>query len=206
MLLLLSCEPQAIRNPIQTAPIDRLGDLIHDQVIYESTIISHEGDDNDWYENIPRARRKVFVNGILDAVKSGRLKAYRHPVGLPVKSAEFELSVKQVNALLMDTIAQVIVDPETGEENEKTVVREITYDDIMRLTFVEEWYFDEPSLQMSKRVNGIALAYPFLNEYGEFIGYRRLFWVWLNDVKLSVSRCNLELAHLAVLAFARSAR
>lgn len=182
LLAVVSCTPPCPEQQIASITNDAdSANLISKRVIYEAYIKSHEGDDNDWYENIPTEKRAKFIDAILNAVKEGKLKAYTGEIGMPSNTKENELSTTQVMSLLTDTITTFTEDPDNRELIQTIATAEVTGENFSRITFVEEWYFDELSLNIEKKVVGMGFPIEVFNEQGDFMGYTRLFWVWFDD-------------------------
>jgi len=57
-----------------------------------------------------------------------------------------------------------------------------------KLQFEEEWYFDEVSLTMSKKVLSITIGYQLVNDLGEAYGFKPGFKVYLDNTHNTISR------------------
>ncbi|MCK5838986.1 MAG: hypothetical protein KAG99_04010, partial [Bacteroidales bacterium] len=63
-----------------------------------------------------------------------------------------------------------------------TIVEEkIEIRDITRFRFLEEWYFNDKTLEIEKKVLGIAPVVRRYDENGNLRGHMPLFWVYLDD-------------------------
>ena len=163
--LLISCKDKGLKNTELNIG-NKDNKLISELVIYDANIISHEEDDNDWYENIPNNQRKKWINHILTTIKSGKISVFQGELGIPTNKEEDKLSKEEVENLLTN--------PE-----------EITYDHISKVTFAESWYFNPNTAEVQKTVKGVALSARVENSKGEFMGNQRLFWVWFDNINLS---------------------
>ena len=147
--------------------------LSADDIVYESHIISHEGDDGDWYENLPEEKRKNFITTLLELIRQEKVNAYKTSLGEPTQLPEYLISYKDVLDLLRDT---VIIQGE---------VKQVPFNiqKLSQITFVENWKFDAEKLVFHKQVKGLAISKEVYNDEGLFMGYSRLFWVWFNKNK-----------------------
>jgi hypothetical protein len=64
------------------------------------------------------------------------------------------------------------------------------------LRFMEEWYFDEGTLQITKKVIGVCPVIEVYTDNGEFRGYKPLFWTYFSDVWMPFNRkANVKVAN-----------
>ena len=126
--------------------------VIADTITY-SVVTKSALPDDEWENYCLRKMDNIaLANIIFNAIYNGRLTAYDY-------QNEEAMSIEDVKAL------------------EKKYKR----DNIAKIQFVEEWYFDEKSLQMGKRVNELMLAYELRNEDdGQVRGYKAGVKVFLN--------------------------
>lgn len=147
---------------------------ISKQIIYETRIVSHENEDNDWYENIPAKQRIKFIETILKHIKNSSLHAYSGKIGQPSNREEDKLSVERVFELLKDTT-------EVNGQSEVVVFNEKK---LSQFTFIEEWCFDDVTLTFTKKVKGMAFSKEIYNDEAMFMGYTRMFWVWFEPIEI----------------------
>lgn len=135
----------------------------------------YEEDTDWWCENMEGPKRENFVNIILDAALSGKVKAYDY-------ISDVLLSKAQVEAIFsrFDTVMYTRTIPPYDEVD--TVINfKLDRKEIHRITFLEEWYFDEKNFKMEKKVVGIAPAVTSYGDSNEIKGYKPLFWVYLDE-------------------------
>ena len=92
--------------------------------------------------------QNILVKTILNSVFEGKVKAYDY------KSSKL-LTPQEAKGKVLVKESVLVVNSETMLEEERTVVNDIT-SQILSVIFIEEWYFDEESLHLEKRVVGIA--------------------------------------------------
>lgn len=132
-------------------------------------------EETEWYrENMEGSDREKFVNLLFDLALEGKVKAYDYYANTP-------LTKDQVKAAgcRYDTIS--LTRPQPPYEEYDTVITQIPDRKLIhRVTFLEEWYFDEKNLQMEKKVVGIAPALTVYADSNEIKGYMPLFWIYLD--------------------------
>lgn len=131
-----------------------------------------------YYPTKPTQGRKSMFSVIEQALDEGSLTAYS--VGALGDDDMFtvELTKLEVLGLLNDTLTQYIEDPDTGEMMEVTTVTKTKSTDIKRYALKEEWFFDNQRSVLDVRIIGIAPIKEEYNEYGEFKGNKKLFWIY----------------------------
>ncbi len=107
----------------------------------------------DWGEEgqhdvLGEQQREKLVTWIFEAVSSGKLTAYAHPLGEATKDEQYALSVEDFNKLISRTDTVYTEDIETHELIETLVDVKVTPDEIARLYFVEEWSIDSENYRM----------------------------------------------------------
>ncbi|MFO7922753.1 MAG: hypothetical protein R6U58_03605 [Bacteroidales bacterium] len=145
------------RIPEQKAPVVPRTPLniaiIADTMTYDVVIKNPNPDDLWTEESLSNLKRDALIDLIFDAIYSKNLVPYDF-------FSKKALSVKDIKRLEDD--------PEFSREN------------IGKIQFLEEWYFDEENLRMEKRVNSITLGYEVFNLAGELRGYKPAFLIELN--------------------------
>lgn len=76
----------------------------------------------------------------------------------------------------IDTVP--VVDPDTYEVTYSLVPRELNPDDVRRYRLQEVWFFDKESSTMKVRILGIAPMIDELDENGNVITERPMFWIY----------------------------
>lgn len=150
--------------------------VLTERIQYPVFIKCPYDEETDWWrENMEGPKREKFVNIILDAALSGKVKAYDYITDNP-------LSKEQVNAIFnkFDTVTFTRLNPPYDEYD--TIINiKLERKDIHRITFLEEWYFDEVNFKMEKKVVGIAPAITMYADSSEILGYKPLFWIYLDE-------------------------
>jgi len=156
--------------------------LLTEKIEYDVNIINPESNNsvNDWWvQNLEGSTREHLINSIIDGAKSGKFKVYDY--------GNNQITGKELEAVFKQPVTYTvpgITDPDT--DSIITTFNEIDKRDITKIIFLEEWYFDENSLNFTKKVLGLG---PVLSKYiidfetGERIlkGHSPLFWIYLDD-------------------------
>lgn len=148
--------------------------IITKRIQYDVNIKSPDVDFDWWVQNIEGQDRENFVKKIISAAYSGKVKTYDACFNTP-------LSVDQVRAIenYSDTVTlQRSYSP--YEEYDTIIGHQINLNQITRIRFLEEWYFEENKYEVKKKVLGIAPMIKKYNEEGVFRGYMPLFWIYFD--------------------------
>ncbi len=148
--------------------------LITKKIQYDVPVVNVDASYDWWIENIEGADREALLKNIFERVLSGDVQAYDY--------FNKALSVKQVNSIMADTIAQTLKrTTEPYEEYDTIIIRNIEYTDVEIIRFLEEWKYDEKSLKIDKEILGICPVIKVL--VGEEILTRPLFWVYFEEME-----------------------
>jgi hypothetical protein len=90
----------------------------------------------------------IFIKTLLDNVYSGNAIAYDY-------YTTDKLTPQEAKGRVIIPKTLIITNPLSGENEERTIEADLT-SEIISVVFTEEWYFDEETLQLEKKVVGIA--------------------------------------------------
>ncbi len=125
--------------------------------------------------NLPfRNRERPLINILLEAADSNQIQLYStidDKFTTPMTEEE-----RAAIAGAIDTVP--VVDPETYEVTYDLVPRELNPDDVRRYRLQEIWFFDKESSTMQVRILGIAPLKDELDENGNVLFERAMFWVY----------------------------
>ena len=150
------------------------GTLIVERIQYDVTIKSPDVDYDWWVQNIEGRSREALIRRVLEAAGKGEVQAYNY--------FNNPLTAEQVKSIgyRRDTLTFQRAYP--PYELFDTIVEEkIEIRDITRFRFLEEWYFNDKTLEIEKKVLGIAPVVRRYDENGNLRGHMPLFWVYLDD-------------------------
>lgn len=132
-------------------------------------------EESDWWvENIEGKNREKFVNLLLDAAFEGKIPVYDYLVNTKLSKQQID-NIKSKK----DTLTIISTSP-PFDDRDTVVVTELDRKKIHRLTFLEEWSFNEKEFSMQKRIIGIAPAETVYADSTEIKGFKPLFWIYLD--------------------------
>jgi len=149
--------------------------LLTDRIQYDVFLKNSDSTADWWVQNMDGRGRDAFVKMIMEKAYSGKFKLYDYFGHKP-------LSVEQVKAIgsRCDTLSMQRATPPYNLYD--TVIRaELRMGDILKVRFLEAWYWNEDTKQMEKEVTGICPLLDNFTPTGEFRGNQPLFWLALND-------------------------
>jgi hypothetical protein len=160
LFLLGACKPE----PDQ-------GETLASRIQYDVPIVGNDPQLDWWVNNLEGSRRDPFVQRLISAAEKGDIKAYDY--------FNQPLSPDQVLALGTDTVYMTFMrEFPPYEEYDTMVVRKITYRDVTKIRFLEEWTWDPGSLEVRKKVIGIG---PLIQKEMAGQTYNQLlFWVYVD--------------------------
>jgi len=148
------------------------GNRLVDQVEYAVEIgnpIEQEYDAN-W---LTKEKRAGFLTNVFDKVKNGELPVYYYipDTLIPMEKEYLDDLFHHVDTEFVMVDDEYVAVP--IEEN-------LDVDAVVKLKFLEQWYFDEKTNDFTKKVIAIC---PMMERYKndrEVLGYKGLFWIYLN--------------------------
>jgi len=125
--------------------------------------------------NLPfKNKERPLINILLEAADSNQIQLYSvidDKFTTPMTDEE-----RSAIAGAIDTVP--VVDPETYEVTYDLVPRELNPNDVRRYRLQEIWFFDKESSTMQVRILGIAPLKDELDENGNVLYERAMFWVY----------------------------
>ena len=149
--------------------------VITKKIQYDVPIVNPDASHDWWIRNIEGSDREEMLNNIFGRVLSGDVQAYDY--------FNKPLSIQQVKSLMSDTLMQILQRPVAPyTEYDTMIIRNIEPADVSMLRFLEEWKYDEKTLQIDKKVYAIS---PVLEVTinGQKVT-RPLFWVYTDKSML----------------------
>lgn len=156
-----SCSDWAVRQEILTNKIQ-----------YDVPVNNNDPQIDWWINNIEGSKREPFLKRIMEAAENGDVRVYDY--------FNKPMTPDQVKYSGTDTVYQTLLRAVPPyEEYDTMIVNSISYHDITKIRFMEEWTWDPKSLEMDKKIVAIG---PVIEK--EIAGARfnqLLFWVSLDD-------------------------
>ncbi|MBM3404429.1 MAG: hypothetical protein FJY10_06020 [Bacteroidetes bacterium] len=149
----------------------REGSLITKRIQYDVDIKSPDPDLDWWVQNIEGEKRETFIRGLLEKAYSGKYRMYNYFNNPLTAGQAKKIGVRR------DSVKLQRSDP-PYEEYDTLVVKTLEPHEITRIRFLEEWYFDAGSGEITKKILGVAPMIRSYDDFGEFRGFELLFWMY----------------------------
>lgn len=147
-------------------------EILTEKIQYDVPVINGDPQLDWWVNNIEGSKREPFLQRIMQAAQKGDIKVYdyfNHP-----------LSPSQILAIGSDTIYQALLrNYPPYDEYDTMIIRSISYRDIVKVRFLEEWTWNRKSLEMNKKILGIGPV--IRKEFGNESFNQLLFWIYLDE-------------------------
>ncbi len=147
------------------------GEVLTERIQYDVNIISPETDLEWWVQNLENNKREKLVKTIISASQSGKNKVY--DVMTRKELSEKEIADRSKRKQLMTMTRE---DP-PYEEYDTLIEYNIELSDISKVRFLEEWYLNEETGLVTKKVIGICPMLESYTEAGELRGHLPLYWI-----------------------------
>lgn len=146
--------------------------ILTERIQYDVPVISGDPQLDWWINNIEGSKRDPFLQRIIQAAEKGEVRVFDY--------FNNPLTSEQILSIGSDTIYQTLLrNYPPYEEYDTMIVRSISYRDIIKIRFMEEWSWNPESLEMEKKVLGLG---PVIQKEiaGESFN-QLLFWIYLDE-------------------------
>lgn len=127
-----------------------------------------------FFMNIETSMREKIINAIIESAFNEEYVSYDF-FFLPMSEKEMS-RIKESH----DTVT--VIDPNDINEYIDTVVtKKLDIANIVRLKFIERWTLDPVTMQFTKTVYAVNPSEISFNEFGEFRGFKPLFWLLFDE-------------------------
>ena len=148
---------------------EKEAELLATKIQYDVQINSADPQVGWWVNNLEGSKRDPFINRIMKAAENGDLQAYDY--------FNKPLTPQQVKSMQIDTVYRTLTHPYPPYDQYDTVVYfTLDYNDITKIRFLEEWRWNPKTLEIDKKVVGIAPV--AVIKYGDKEYNRPLFWIY----------------------------
>jgi hypothetical protein len=147
-------------------------EILAEKIQYDVPVISGDPQLDWWINNIEGSKREPFLQRIMEAAEKGEVRVFDY--------FNNPLTSEQILSIGSDTIYQTLLrNYPPYEEYDTMIVRSISYRDIIKIRFMEEWSWNPESLEMEKKVLGLG---PVIQKEiaGESFN-QLLFWIYLDE-------------------------
>lgn len=144
--------------------------LITERIQYDVTIKSPSPDYDWWIQNLEGPAREKLVRNLIEKALKGELPVHDY--------FNNPLDPRQVGYILHDTMLYRLQRQEQPYEFYDTlVIHHIFEADVLRIRFLEEWYYEPGSMQITKKVLGIAPVARRFDSQG-IERWQPLYWIY----------------------------
>jgi hypothetical protein len=151
---------------------DRKPQVLAEKIQYDVPIVGNDPQLDWWINNLEGSRRDPFLVRIMEAAEKGEVRVYDY--------FNNPLTPLQVQAQCVDTIYRTLVRLYPPyEEYDTMTIDEVTYRDITKIRFLEEWTWEPGKVNIRKEV--IALGPVVQREVAGATFNQLLFWIYLDE-------------------------
>jgi hypothetical protein len=147
-------------------------EVLADKIQYDVPIINGDPQLDWWINNIEGSRREPFLKRIMEAAEKGEVRVFdyfNHP-----------LTPQQLQAQCIDTIYRTLVrEYPPYEEYDTMTIDAVSYRDITKIRFLEEWTWEPGKVNIEKKV--IAIGPVVQREIAGESFNQLLFWIYLDE-------------------------
>ena len=146
--------------------------MLAEKIQYDVPVMSNDPQLDWWINNIEGSKREPFLKHIMEAAEKGDVRVFDYFYK--------PLSPSNVLSAVTDTIYKTLLRTYPPyEEYDTMIVSSVTYRDITKIRFLEEWNWNPVTLEIEKKILAIG---PVTQK--EIAGERfnqLLFWIALDD-------------------------
>ncbi|MES2139313.1 MAG: hypothetical protein V4511_06365 [Bacteroidota bacterium] len=154
-------ESKTVENKVIESS-DSTKDLWAELVESKTILVKPESWEEEYWNSVNKNmdKNKIF-NTVVDAVLSGKKQAYNLFTDSLFTIDEVKAMVEQNGSV------------STGDSE----LKKISADDLSMIRMREKWMFDKENFKLEKQVTRIDLLFKKLDETGEYIGDKPLFYI-----------------------------
>lgn len=135
------------------------------------TPIAEEYDKN-WLD---KSNRENFLKDILAKARNRDLPVYYYMPDTLILLEDDNLE------MIFSSVDTVYIENSSGEIEPVPIANELDIDAIVKLKFLEQWYFNKKTNEFVKKVKAICPMVEVYKNEKEILGYKGLFWIYLNQ-------------------------
>lgn len=136
-----------------------------------------------YYPLKPLQERKSLFDVLKDALLANNLTAYDNPI------FDEEFTVPMLPSQVASRLVQwdstnTTPDPDNPDiQIPAPIKKEIASENVKQYLVKEDWFFDKQRSVLDVRIIGICPLAEYFNDAGDFLGYRRLFWIYFPEAR-----------------------
>lgn len=179
-LFWVKCDTVDMENPVLLSEL-----IISDALVNNNTSATLEvyGESPYYLNNLDEPKREKYFLDLKEKVTSHKIKSYDYFFN--------DMAVKDVEAFIdhMDTLW---VPDSLGNLIPYEYEVKILPQDFTRLKFAEKWEYSTDPFVIEKHVMGVNPSMSVTDDFGEFQGYRPMYWVVFNDEDIEIIRSKVK--------------
>jgi hypothetical protein len=146
-------------------------EVLTGKIQYDVPVNNNDPQLDWWINNIEGSKREPFLQRIIEGAQKGDVRVFDY--------FNNALSPSQVMAIGSDTIYQTLLrSTPPYDEYDTLIIRSITYRDIIKIRFLEEWNWNPETLEIDKKV--LAIGPVIQKEIAGESFNQLLFWIYLD--------------------------
>jgi hypothetical protein len=149
--------------------------ILTDRIRYDVPIKNMKANNKWWSENIEYNKRENFLSQVFDMVANGLIQAY--------DIFDDSLSIRKVRDIVKlrsDTVLTKTPYPPYRDTLIISVTNNFDYTKVGRFRFLEEWYLNEKTGLLAKKVVGFSPLTEIFDDQKTLKGYASLFWIYFD--------------------------
>jgi len=152
--------------------LSRKQQALTEKIQYDVPVVSDNPQLDWWINNIEGSKREPFLKRMMEAADKGEVRVYDY--------FNNALTPAQIPAIINDTIFTTLLrDYSPYEEYDTMLIESISYRDIVKIRFMEEWSWNPGSLEMKKKI--LALGPVVQKKIAGENFNQLLFWISLDE-------------------------
>lgn len=147
-------------------------EILATKIQYDVPVVNNDPQLDWWINNLEGSKREPFLKRMMEAAEKGEVRVFDY--------FNNPLTPGEVISAGRDTVyATLLRNDPPYEEYDTAIISTVTYKDISRIRFLEEWRYDPATLQIDKKV--VAIGPVMIKESGGQTYNELLFWIYTDD-------------------------
>lgn len=177
------------KSPVAYAYV-READIMWEKRIWRVIDMREKINQPFYYPETPHNQWRSLMQVLMDALKEGSITAY--DATLPTDEFIVPLTYQELMSTMERTDTVTLQRPYPPYNPYDTVIS-VTFNpsDVKKFRIKEDWFFDKQRSVMDVRVLGICPVVDDFDEYGEFRGYKPLFWIYFPEARQVLAKAEV---------------
>jgi hypothetical protein len=147
-------------------------EVLTSKIQYDVPVSNNNPQLDWWVNNLEGSKREPFLKRIMEAAENGEVRVFDY--------FNNPLNPEQVKSMGTDTVYQTLMRTYPPyEEYDTVIIRSVSYRDIVKIRFMEEWAWDTKTLEIEKKI--LAIGPVTQKEIAGESFTQLLFWISLDE-------------------------